>query len=244
MYYKVCLTTKINPTKIKEGSGILVIEPDDYKDNEIKQLKNKGYKVLAYLSVGTIEKERNWFNTYSKYKLKQLEDWSNEYYINITKTAWKNFLIKRAITLSKRGFSGLWLDNIDVYSEYHNKKMYTACYGIIKALKSYSKGYIMLNGGSEFLDDTIDNKNSLNIIDGYTQEEVFSNITNYSGTGTFGKQNSNDKKFYKTLIKKLIKKQIDCFLLEYTKDKNLKNDIKTWCKNNKVNYYISEKVNL
>ena len=44
------------------------IPPFFNEQNEIKQLKNKGYKVLAYLSVGTIEKERNWFNTYSKYK--------------------------------------------------------------------------------------------------------------------------------------------------------------------------------
>ena len=58
MNYKVCLTTKINSSKIKKGSGILVVEPDDYKDLEIKELKAKGYKVLAYLSVGTIERER------------------------------------------------------------------------------------------------------------------------------------------------------------------------------------------
>lgn len=244
MNYKVCLTTKINSSKIKKGSGILVVEPDDYKDLEIKELKAKGYKVLAYLSVGTIERERSWFKTYSKYHLKRLEDWPNEYYVDITKTAWKNFLIQRALTLSQRGFSGLWLDNIDIYSEYNTTKVYIALYGIIKTLKMYTGGYIMLNGGSEFLDDTIDKKYILNIINGYTQEEVFSRITNYSGKGTFGKQVSADKNFYKTLIKKLVKKNIDCFLLEYTKDKTLKNDIATWCKNNKVNYYISENVKL
>ena len=123
--------------------------------------------------------------------------------------------------------------------------MYVACYSIIKTLKVYTHGYIMLNGGSEFLDDTLDKKYLLNnIIDGYTQEEVFSQIIDYSKNGTFSKQNAEDKKFYKILIKKLIKKNIDCFLLEYSRDKNLKNDIKTWCKNNKVNYYISEDVNL
>lgn len=244
MNYQVFLTTKVNVSKIKKGSGILVIEPDDYTNNEIKALKAKGYKVLAYLSVGTIEKERDWFKTYSKYKMRQLDDWPNEYYVNITKTEWKTFLIKRAITLMQRGFSGLWLDNIDIYSEYKTKKMYTACYGIIKTLKMYTRGYIMINGGSEFLDDTLDKKYTLNILDGYTQEEVFSRITDYSGKGTFNKQKKEDKKFYKTLIKKLVKKKIDCFLLEYTREKSLKNDIKTWCENNKVNYYISEDVNL
>ena len=244
MNYQVFLTTKVNVSKIKKGSGILVIEPDDYTNNEIKALKIKGYKVLAYLSVGTIEKERDWFKTYSKYKMRQLDNWPNEYYVNITKTEWKTFLIKRAVTLMQRGFSGLWLDNLDIYSEYKTKKMYTACYGIIKTLKMYTRGYIMINGGSELLDDTLDKKYTLNILDGYTQEEVFSKIIDYSGKGTFNKQEKEDKKFYKTLIKKLVKNEIDCFLLEYTREKSLKNDIKTWCKNNKVNYYISEDVNL
>lgn len=244
MNYQVFLTTKVNVSKIKKGSGILVIEPDDYTNNEIKALKIKGYKVLAYLSVGTIEKERDWFKTYSKYKMRQLDNWPSEYYVNITKTEWKTFLIKRAVTLMQRGFSGLWLDNLDIYSEYKTKKMYTACYGIIKTLKMYTRGYIMINGGSEFLDDTLDKKYTLNILDGYTQEEVFSKIVDYSGKGTFNKQEKEDKKFYKTLIKKLVKNEIDCFLLEYTREKSLKNDIKTWCENNKVNYYISEDVNL
>lgn len=244
MNYQVFLTTKVNISKIKKDSGILVIEPDDYTNNEIKALKIKGYKVLAYLSVGTIEKERDWFKTYSKYKMRQLDNWPNEYYVNITKTEWKTFLIKRAVTLMQRGFSGLWLDNLDIYSEYKTKKMYTACYGIIKTLKMYTRGYIMINGGSEFLDDTLDKKYTLNILDGYTQEEVFSKIVDYSGKGTFNKQEKEDKKFYKTLIKKLVKNEIDCFLLEYTREKSLKNDIKTWCENNKVNYYISEDVNL
>ena len=76
------------------------------------------------------------------------------------------------------------------------------------------------------------------------QEEVFSRITDYDGKGKFGKQKADDKKFYQGLIKKLEKKKVNCFLLEYTRDKALKEKIKEWCKKNKVDYYISEDVNL
>ena len=68
MSYKVNLTTKINPKKLKEGTGIIAIESDDYTEKQIEAIKAKGYKVLAYLSIGTIEEERPWFKQFEKYK--------------------------------------------------------------------------------------------------------------------------------------------------------------------------------
>lgn len=35
MNYKVYLSTKVNPTKLAQGSGIIVIEPDDYTKAQI-----------------------------------------------------------------------------------------------------------------------------------------------------------------------------------------------------------------
>lgn len=242
--YKVCLSTKVKPEQLKKGSGIIVIEPDDYTNAQVKAIKSKGYKVLAYLSIGTIEKERPWFKQFEKYKRKRLEDWPNEYYMDMKKIVWKRFLVKRAAELKKRGFDGWWLDNLDVYEEYKSKAEYTSCYAILKAIRNL-RGYVMVNGGSGFLDDTIDKSYKPKIlINGYTQEEVFSRILDYSGKGKFGKQKKEDKKFYRGLIKKLRQKGVDCFLLEYTRDKTLAEAIKKWCKTNKVNYCISEDVNL
>lgn len=244
MTYKVYLSTKVTIKSLKKGSGIIVIEPEDYKKDEVKAIKDKGYKVLAYLSVGTIEKERSWWKTYSKYKLKQLPDWPKEYYVDVRKTGWRKFLANRAKSLLDAGYDGWWLDNIDVYSEYKSKAMFTALAAVFLKLKAM-KGYIMINGGSEWVDDAIDRKETLtSYINGYTQEEVFSRIINYSGKGKFGKQKADDKKFYQSLIKKAIKRKVQCFLLEYTKDEDLKAGIKEWCKTVKANYYISSDVNL
>lgn len=244
MTYKVYLTSKPKPTSFKKGSGIIVLEPDSYTADQVKAIKKKGYKVLSYLSVGTIEKERPWWKIHSKYKLKQLPDWPKEYYINVVKTPWRMFLADRAKKLKAKGFDGWWLDNIDVYSEYKTKAMFTAIAAVFTKLRTY-KGYIMINGGSEWLDDAIDRGERLSrYIDGYTQEEVFSRITDYSGKGKFGKQKAADSKFYKGLIQKVEKKKVNCFLLEYTRDTKLKGTIKEWCTKNKVDYYISGDVNL
>ena len=244
MNYKVYLSTKVNPTKLVKGSGIIVLEPGDYTSDQVKVIKKKGYKVLAYLSIGTIEKERSWYKTYSKYKLRQLPDWPKEYYVDVGKTVWKKFLVSKAKEYKARGYSGWWLDNLDVYSEYKSKKNFNACLGILQDIKKLG-GFVMVNGGSEWLDDSIDRKQEIKgLIDGYTQEEVFSLITDYDGKGKFGKQKVKDSKFYKDLIKELEKKKINCFLLEYTRDSKLKASIKEWCMKNKVAYYIAEDVNL
>ena len=244
MSYKVNLTTKIDPKKLKEGTGIIAIESDDYTDKQIKAIKAKGYRVLAYLSIGTIEEERPWFKQFEKYKKKRLEDWHKEYYMDMTKTVWQKFLVNRATALKKRGFDGWWLDNLDVYSEYKSSKEFTACYGLLQKIKKIG-GYVMVNGGSEFWDDAIDRRAELKyVVNGYTQEEVFSRITDYSGKGKFGKQNPKDRKFYQELMLLLEKRKINCYMLEYTRDKALKDKIKKWGKDHKVGYCISEDVNL
>lgn len=244
MNYKVCLSTKVNHKTLKNGSGIIVLEPDDYTATVIKKIKSKGYKVLGYLSVGTIEKERLWYKKYKKYGLKKLKDWPNEIYADVRKTNWRCFLVSRAKSIKAKGFDGWWCDNIDVYSEYKSTKMYTAIKAVLKQIKSIG-GYVMINGGSEFLDDALDKKVSVSkFINGYTQEEVFSRITSYKGSGKFGKQNKDDGTYYKNMVKRSIKNKVAGFCLEYTRDNTLKKTIKEWCNKNKVDYCISEDVNL
>ena len=244
MKYKVCLTTKVNYKTLEKGSGILVLEPDDYTASAIKQIKKKGYKVLGYLSVGTIEKERSWYKTYKKYGLKTLKDWPNEVYADVRKTNWRCFLVDRAKALKKKGFDGFWCDNLDVYEYYKSDKMYSACKAVLKQIKAVG-GYVMINGGSELFDVMTDKKVDIKkFINGYTQEEVFSRITSYSGKGKFSKQFPEDTKWYKTILKRVKKKGVGIFLLEYTKDETVKKQIKSWCKDNGASYYISSNVNL
>lgn len=244
MEYMVCLSTKVNPANLAKGKGNIVIEPEEHSVATVKAIKAKGYKVLAYLSVGTLEKERSWFKEYEKYKLKLLGDWPNEYYVDVRKTNWRCFLVNRAKTLKAKGYDGFWCDNIDVYSEYKSSKMFSAIKAVLKQIKAIG-GYVMINGGSEWVDDAFDKGIKVSkYIDGYTQEEVFSRILDYSGKGKFGKQKKDDSKYYKAMLKKAIKNNVDGFCLEYTRDKKLKEQIKAWCKKNDAGYCISEDVNL
>ena len=98
--YKVYLTTKVNPAKLEAKKvnprPIIVIEPEDYKAEEVQAIRKKGYRVLAYLSLGTNEKGRSWYNTYNKYNLSRLEDWPDEYYVDVRRGAWQEHLVTQA----------------------------------------------------------------------------------------------------------------------------------------------------
>jgi len=248
MKYKVCLSTKVksaNLPKVEKGTYILVIESEDYTAKEIKAIKAKGYILLAYLSIGTISTERLFYKYYKQYKKKQLKDWKKEYYMDMTAKKWLDFLVSRAKTLRAKGFDGYWLDNLDVYEEYKSDKTFTACYNLMKRIKAIG-GYVMVNGGSEFWDDAVDkNKNLTKIVNGVTQEEVFSLIKNYAGKGTFGTQSASQSKFYQSLLKKLLKKKVQTYLLEYTRNDSVKAKIHGFCTKYKMTgYYISSDVNL
>lgn len=248
MKYRVYLSTKITPkklTKLKDGEkGIVAVESEDYTKTEIKALKATGYKILAYLSVGTIEKERTWWNDYKKYALKRLKDWPDEYFADLTKKPWRLHLYSEAKKLKKKGFDGLWLDNLDVYEYYKSEDMKKAIFHIFNELSNiiFPDGYIMINGGSKLLEES----DAVQLfIDGYTQEEVFSRIISYNGKGKFGKQKKEESDYYKDIIDKSMRAGIDCFLLEYTKDEKLKEQIKEYKKSGKCTaYYISEDVDL
>lgn len=296
MKYTVSLTTKVKPPL----SGLLAIEPEDYTMSEVRALKKSGGKLLAYLSAGSVSDERSYYKTLKPYQLKRLDDWPHERYIDLRRSAVREWCAKQAKMFKGAGFDGWWIDNIDIYEEYKSTAMFNAIVSTLQAIKAVG-GYVMINGGSAFLTDlliphkvqlgaykektnakkmaaaikakgfkasiiemdglykvqagafssrdgadllvkelhtagfesakriTLYSGTASTIIDGVTQEEVFSLITNYDGRGTFGKQDRNLSEFYQAHMRRVRKAGIDAFLLEYTRDNTLKLRIKAFC---------------
>ena len=318
--YKVMLSTKATKLPKTNEECLLAIEPEDYTKEELKSLKEKGYTLLGYISVGSVSDERDYYSKLKKYTLGKLEDWQHERYLNVAVGYVQSWLINRAKQIINMGFDGLWVDNLDVYEYYRSDELYK---GIITVLSEYKKlGYVMVNGGSVFISRLVgelstmhkvqigayrvyDNakrqcdiikQHGINAIiveenglykvqvgafinksnaenklqsvieagfkdaiiatykhdveksafpNGVTQEEVFSLIKNYSGKGKFGKQSSKESKYYKQCLLVFLEHGIEVFLLEYTKDNSLKEEIAKYCEvNNITGYYISEDVNL
>ena len=251
MKYIVMLTTKAIPKKLGKAKQktLLVIQPEDYKREQILALRAAGYTLLGYLSVGSISDQRKYYSKLKLYRLSKLEDWPHEWYIDLRKGFVRDFLVNRAKELSNLGFEGWWLDNLDVYEYHKSKDMYNSIIILLKRIRAInSSKYIMINGGSQFLDKLMDNDSthkSITYINGVTQEEVYSLIKDYSGKGKFGQQKKDMHSWYKSYIKRLLRHNLQAFLLEYTKSSSLKTRIKNFCNKYKVTgYYISEDVDL
>ena len=251
MKYIVMLTTKATPKKLgnTKQKTFLVIQPEDYTKEQITKLRAAGYTLLGYLSVGSISDQRKYYSKLKTYRLSRLEDWPHEWYLDLRKGVVRDFLVNRAKELNNLGFQGWWLDNLDVYEYHKSKDMYNSIIILLKRLRAINPSrYIMINGGSQFLDKLMDNDSnhiSITYIDGVTQEEVYSLIKDYSGKGKFGQQKKDMHSWYKNYIKRLLRHNLQAFLLEYTKSSSLKTRIKNFYTKNKVTgYYISGDVNL
>lgn len=228
--YKVSLATKVEPKDVASGM-LLVIEPEDYSKAEIAALKAKGAFILGYLSAGSISDERSYYKQLLPYALDPLPDWPHERYLDLRRTAAREWCVARAKEIKAQGCDGWWIDNLDVYEEYKSSAMYEAVGSVLTKTKALG-GYVMVNGGMEYLQKAMDTDGGhagLGIVDGVTQEEVFSRITSYEGTGEFGSQSTKESAEYQSHLVRCIRHKLQAFLLEYTKDNVLKLRIKAFC---------------
>ena len=219
---------------------LLAIEPEDYTTAEVQALKRAGNTVLAYLSVGSVSDERSYYKQLQPYTLRKLDDWEHERYLDVCEPTVQDWLINRGMALLGAGYDGIWADNIDVYEEYPSDAAYKGITRILQAL--YPHGYIMINGGMEYMLRAISQK--ARVAHGVTQEEVFSLITDYSGRGTFGSQIASENREYQQYLAKAMGAGMEAYLLEYTRDANLKKKIINYCNASGAGYYISEDVDL
>lgn len=235
----MALSTKVKPKDVQRGM-LLAIEPEDYSRAEVEALEDAGATVLGYLSVGSVSDERSYYKQLAPHTLRKLDDWEHERYLDMCSEAVQDWAIRRGKEILAMGFDGLWIDNLDVYEEYPSGNAYDGITRILSAL--YPLGYIMINGGIEYVGKAI--ANHARVAHGVTQEEVFSLITDYSGKGTFGAQTGAQSREYQKYIATAISNGMDAYLLEYTRDSKLKEKIVKYCTASGAGYYISEDVDL
>lgn len=256
--YKLCLETDYKNKMIAAAGDydIIVIDAQDYTNSEIKKIKSNDVIVLTYLNVGAIESERSYFNDIKNKGLlvSKYDNWDGEWWVRADKDDWRKHIASLSMSLLEKGVDGFWVDNLDVYymadeewkwSSSDKKTLYTQLKNILKDL--HNKGYVMVNGGDVFVSKLLEEDTKYKgtgLIDAINQETVFSSITNYSGNGTFGKQSTEDKEYYKEYIEEASRHNIDIFLLEYTKDDSVIKEAKKYCEDNDFTLCVSSTIKL
>ena len=104
------------------GYDLVVVEPDETSKRRVTELQRQGKVVLAYLSIGTIERYRFWYRAASKYRLKDRFDEFDEFYARPNKAGYRRLMVRVARRyLRAKKVDGLFLDNTD-FIEVHPRQ--------------------------------------------------------------------------------------------------------------------------
>lgn len=230
-----------NASRLKNCKNA-VVDVQYYYPNEIKKLKAGGRKIYSYMSIGSLETYRPYYKRFKKYTLGRYDNWDNERWMDVSKKAWQDFIVNELVaSVRRKGCDGLWLDNTDVYYEYHRESIYKGLLNIITRIHNKNIP-IYINGGDEFVTRLI-NSGKKRLIKGVFQEEVITSIVSYSGN-RFGRQNKSDRSYYESYLRKVKRAGLDAAVLEYTKSSSMRKEIIKFCNKKKYAYYISSDVHL
>ena len=191
---------------------------------------------LPYLADGAGE--------YSEYTLDVYENWEDERWVDVTAPEWQWFVVHElAEDIRKKGFDGVFVDNLDVYYHYPSEEAFKAITGMLIAFKDLGF-YVSINGGDVFVTEYLERFGSADwVFDAVNQETVFSKII-WDEKDKFDEQDSAEREYFQEYLEMVHEKGIDVYLLEYTKDKRLTRKIRKYCKEKGYRYYVSGTLNL
>jgi hypothetical protein len=238
--WKISLDHSVKGSYIKKMKKykLLVIDAQNYSAKEIKKLKAEGHTVYSYLNIGSVESNRYYYKRFKSLRLKTYDNWEDEYWVDVSKSKWRNFVIKTlAASMVKKGVDGFWVDNTDVYEYNKKSRIYKGLVQILKSLRKYDKD-VILNGGDQFVTPLI-KSGKKKLIDGVVQEEVTTRITSYSGHGSFSSQRKDWQHYYERYFSTVKKAGLSVGVLEYTRSSSKRSSIRNYCKKRKLNYCIA-----
>lgn len=127
----------------------------------IKPLLDQNKTVLGYLNIGEAEERHDWFATVKSWGIVIADnpEWPGSWSVDIRDPRWSDFLLHQLIpNIVSQGFSGLFLDQVDVSLELENQHpekyqgMTKAAIALIQNIRKQYQGLkIMLNRGYEIL---------------------------------------------------------------------------------------------
>ncbi len=225
-----------------KGYSTVVIEGQTTDASIIKKLKDSGKTVYSYLSIGSLENYRPYYEEFKDKTLAPYENWDEEFWMDVSDKGWQKLITEEILPdLKAKGFDGLFLDNADVYYLFPRENIYAGLVSMIKAIKEAGLK-VMINGGDLFVSKLIQ-EGKAQLIDSVNQECVYTTIKDYD-RDAFRRQSKSDREYFTDYLKSVKKAGIAVYLLEYTKSKKLAKTIAKFCRKKGYGYCISDKVSL
>jgi len=146
---------------------LVVLDGEAASAAQVASLRGRGTIVLAYLSVGTIERYRSWYVAAAPYKLDYWADWG-EWYADTSRAGYRDLIAGRVAPAElAKGFDGLFLDNTDMIADHPRQRD-----GMIRLVHALAK---LVHRRHDFLfaqngEDTVGPL--LRDLDGWNREDV------------------------------------------------------------------------
>ncbi len=160
-------TVSGSPQAVAERLGrfdLAVVDGEDAKGQAVQALQAEGTDVLGYLSVGTIEKWRGWYDRIKRYRLSAWQDWRDEWYADTSKAGLRRKLVAIAENeILAKGFDGLFLDNVDMVEVKRHRKQREGMGKLVADLDEL----VDQDGGMLFAQN-----GAPGVLDGYPQDGV------------------------------------------------------------------------
>ncbi len=241
--YGVFLSIDESQMSKLKGYDVVVIDAQYFSSASIKKLHDDGQKVYSYLNIGSLENFRWYYKKYRYLSLGRYENWSEEVWMNVSSVRWQKFVVNTlARSLIKKGVDGFFIDNCDVYYNYPKRKIFNGLTIILRQLRRTGKK-VIINGGDTYVNQYYRKyRRYKDILTGINQESVFSSID--FDNDKLITQNSEDSKYYQNYIGKYGKLGADIYVIEYTTDSKIIEQINNYCNTNNCKYYVSDSIEL
>ncbi len=167
------------------GYDLVVVDGEDVQAGQVAALHAQGTIVLAYLSVGTIERYRWWYSSVRRFRLDYWGDWG-EWYADVSKSGFRDVIAgKVAPWMLKKGVDGLFLDNTDMIETHPGQRL--GMKALVKRLANLvhlKKKFLFTQNGAGVIGPM------LAFYDGWNREDV---SWSYDfGTGRYFQQSAGD----------------------------------------------------
>ena len=234
---------KLSVSKFSDYETV-VIDVTNYSKEDIQKFHKEGHKVYAYLNIGSLEKYRTYYDSFSDLSMGKYPNWDDEVKIDVTSKRWQDYVVEvLGNNISQKDVDNFFIDNTDLYyymkDQENSEGIYNGLLKIVERLNKY-KPKLIINGGDYFV-QRLFKENKTNLISGINQESVF---TTYSvrddGKLTYKNQSKDDVEYFLNYFKLCKKHKLSVSLIEYTKDKKMINKVKSFCKRNNYTYFITE----
>lgn len=163
------------PQQVHDRLGafdLVVVDGELARADEVAALRRAGSTVLAYLSVGTIERWRSWYAELKPFRLGAWRDWEDEWFADVSRRKLRRLLARRiAPGILAKGFDGLFLDNVDMIETRGHRRQRAGMRKLVLTLS----GLVRDGGGLLFTQNGrwgLRRLGLLDAIDGWNREDV------------------------------------------------------------------------